>query len=617
MKYGFFKVCAATPEIRVADCEFNKKSILECIKKAYGSKVKLAVFPELCITGATCGDLFLHKTLLDGAKKALTFLVRETKNMDIACVLGAPVLVDNAVYNCAVIFHKGRILAIIPQASGVNEIYSFAKGEKKVKNLDFDGQEVPFGTEILVRDKAVDGFSLAVKVGEDLFLGNAEGTVVAGLMASKADIFAEDRVCDFARVQSQCCHSAFICADAGFGESTTDFVLSGRNIICENGKILAEGKKFENDMAISEIDLQALDFLRRKKGAFQKCEGFFAETEFYAEETPLSRSFSKLPFAENSAEYFEAAISIQAQALRTRLSHTGIKKAVIGISGGLDSTMALLVAARAFDVLGIDRKDILAVTMPCFGTTKRTRSNAQTVAEEIGASFREISIKNAVNQHFLDIHQPQDKYDAAYENAQARERTQVLMDIANQIGGIVLGTGDMSELALGWATYNGDHMSMYGVNCGVPKTLMRCLVEYEADRIGNEKLKVALSDILDTPVSPELLPPNEGEIAQKTEQNIGPYILHDFFLYNMLYLGFSTKKTQYVAKRVFKDEFSEAEISGWLKVFAKRFFSQQFKRNCSPDGAQVCGISLSPRGGLMMPSDVNSNLWTDFLSDNR
>jgi NAD+ synthase (glutamine-hydrolysing) len=380
-------------------------------------------------------------------------------------------------------------------------------------------------------------------------------------------------------------------------------------MIFEDGKLLEAGKNFENDMIISEIDLEALSFRRRKNGFEKTRDCYTAEFEFDMKETPLSRRFDKMPFVRNDEAYFEEAVSIQATALKKRLEHTGAKNAVIGVSGGLDSAMALLVAVRAFDSLKLPRENIVAITMPCFGTTKRTHDNAQIIAEELGVTFREISIKDAVSQHFKDINQPEDKFDAAYENAQARERTQVLMDIANQIGGIVVGTGDMSELALGWATYNGDHMSMYGVNCGVPKTLMRFLVKYEAERIGNKALKSALADILDTPVSPELLPPDKGEITQKTEDKIGPYILHDFFLYNMLYLGFSAEKTQYVAKYTFKDEFSEAEIDKWLEVFVKRFFSQQFKRNCSPDGPQVCGISLSPRGGLSMPSDVQSNLW--------
>ncbi|MCR4719630.1 MAG: NAD(+) synthase [Firmicutes bacterium] len=610
MKYGFLEVGAVTPEIRVADCEFNKSSIMKCIKSACEKGVKLAVFPELCITGATCGDLFLHNTLLNSAKDALLYVVDSTSNMDILCVLGTPLLVGGVVYDCAVAFHKGKILAIIPKMSEFDGIYKFAMGKKTVQNIEFGGQTVPFGANILIKDKTLCDFTLAVNVGKGSFAQMPQGAAVfANLVSNKADIFESNYMYDFAKAYSGNTHSAFICADSGYGESTTDFVLSGKNMIFEDGNLLVEGKKFKNDMVISEIDLSALSFRRRKNGLAQDTDYYTAEIEFDAEKTALSRNFSRMPFVKNDVNYFEEAISIQAAAVQKRLEHTGVKSVVIGVSGGLDSTMALLASVRAFDSMELPRKNILAITMPCFGTTKRTRNNAQIVAEELGVSFKEISIKNAVNQHFKDINQPNDKFDAAYENAQARERTQVLMDIANQIGGIVVGTGDMSELALGWATYNGDHMSMYGVNCGVPKTLMRFLVKYEADRIDNKSLSTALSDILDTPVSPELLPPDKGEMVQKTEDKIGPYVLHDFFLYNMLYLGFSTEKTQYVAKYTFKDEFSEEEINKWLRVFAERFFSQQFKRNCSPDGPQVCGISLSPRGGLSMPSDVQSNLW--------
>jgi NAD+ synthase (glutamine-hydrolysing) len=614
MKYGFLKVCAVTPEIRVADCEFNKNSILKCIKTAHKEGVKLAVFPELCLSGATCGDLFLQKTLLDRVKVTMLSLIEDTEKMDIACVAGAPILVGGAVYNCAVVFHKGKILAIIPQIS--EELRNgFAKGEKVTTNIEICGQTVPFGANILIKDKNVCGFSLSVKVGKDSLVQEVSGeAVVAELMASKADIFESNSVHDFAKSQSQVFHSAVICADAGYGESTTDFVLSGKNMIFEDGELLAEGEKFKNDMVISEIDLDAISFRKRKDGFAENSGYYTAEIEFNIGKTMLSRNFRKMPFVKNDVSYFEEAINIQASALQKRLEHTGAKNVVIGVSGGLDSTMALLVSVRAFDSLKLPRKNILAITMPCFGTTKRTHDNAQITAKELGASFREISIKDAVNQHFKDINQAQDKFDAAYENAQARERTQVLMDIANQIGGIVVGTGDMSELALGWATYNGDHMSMYGVNCGVPKTLMRFLVKYEADRIGNKVLKAALTDILETPVSPELLPPDKGEIAQKTEDKIGPYVLHDFFLYNMLYLGFSPQKIQYVAKYTFKNEFSEEEIEKWLEVFVKRLFSQQFKRNCSPDGPQVCGISLSPRGGFSMPSDVQDDLWKSIFN---
>ena len=614
MKYGFLRVCAVTPEIKVADCDFNKKSILDALCRAYENKTKLVVFPELCVTGATCGDLFFQNTLLIAAKTALFYVAEKTAEMDIMSVLGVPLLIGGRIYNCAAVIHKGKILAIIPKKPENVEKTCFSDVENEPKMISFGGCDVPFGTNIVVCDTDFENFRLAVEIGNRSF-DKGSATVVAKLLSSKADISDGDFSYDFNRLQSQKYAAAVICADAGYGESTTDFVLSGKNVIFEAGIPLIIGEKFVNDTVTSEIDVNALAFIKRKNGVCHSKKCFEVKMSFEGAETPLLRDFDKLPFVKKDSEYFEEAISIQTAALCKRLNHTCTKSAVIGVSGGLDSTMALLVAVRAFDKLGIDRKNILAITMPCFGTTKRTHDNAETVSRRLGVSFKEISIKDAVKAHFKDINQSEEKYDAAYENAQARERTQVLMDVANQIGGIAVGTGDMSELALGWATYNGDHMSMYGVNCGIPKTLMRFLVEYEADRIGDKELKSALSDILDTPVSPELLPADKGQIVQKTETAVGPYILHDFFLYNMLVLGFNPKKIQYVAEIAFKDEFSKEEINKWLKIFVKRFFSQQFKRSCSPDGPQVLGISLSPRGGLCMPSDAQSELWIKEIDE--
>ena len=608
MKYGFLRVCAATPEIKVADVAFNEKSILKSVETACKNAAKLVVLPELCVTGVTCGALFFQGALLKASEKAVLSIKEKTANKDIICILGAPLLIDGGVYSCAAVLHKGKILAIIPKKSENMCGFAFADGTNEPKMINFGEEQVPFGTDILVRDKTLEDFKLAVETGN----GNIEktdATVTAKLLASRADISAGDFAYDFNRLQSKNFHTAVVCADAGYGDSTADFVLSGGNMIFEDGKPLKIGKKFVNDEVFAEIDVEALAFLKRKNKISRKnsCLEIYTELEYC--ETPLEREFDKMPFVKKDAAYFEEAISIQTAALCKRIAHISAKNAVIGVSGGLDSTMALLATVRAFDRLGMDRKNILAITMPCFGTTNRTYNNAKTVSERLGVTFKEISIKDAVSQHFKDINQPQDKYDAAFENAQARERTQVLMDIANQTGGLVVGTGDMSELALGWATYNGDHMSMYGVNSGVPKTLMRFLVEYEADRIGDKALKDALSDILDTPVSPELLPADNGQIAQKTENTVGPYVLHDFFLYNMLYLGFGPKKIQYVAECAFKGEFSGTEIKKWLAVFVKRFFSQQFKRSCSPDGPQVLGISLSPRGALNLPSDAEGKIW--------
>ena len=608
MKYGFLKICAATPEIKVADCVFNGESILKSIEDAYENKAKLVVLPELCVTGATCGDIFFQDTLLQASQRAVLSIKGKTSKMDIICILGAPLSVHGGIYNCAVVIYKGKILAIIPKKSENLYGFAFDEGKNEVEMINFGGEDVPFGIDVLICDRTIEDLKLAVRIG-NCNIEKTDATVTAKLLASRADISAGSFAYDFNRLQSEYFHTAVICADAGHGESTADFVLSGENMIFEDGEPLKIGKKFENDAVFAEIDVKALSFLKRKNKILSKGASFEVKTDLEICETPLTRVFKKMPFVKKEDAYFEEAISIQTEALCKRLSHTGAEKAVIGVSGGLDSTMAILATVRAFDRLGIDRKNILAITMPCFGTTKRTHDNAKTLSERLGVSFKEISIKDAVNQHFDDINQPKDRYDAAYENAQARERTQVLMDIANQIGGIVVGTGDMSELALGWATYNGDHMSMYGVNCGIPKTLMRFLVAYEADRIGDKALKDALSDILDTPVSPELLPADKGQIAQKTENTVGPYILHDFFLYNMLYFGFGPKKIQYIAEIAFKDEFSKEEINKWLKVFVKRFFSQQFKRSCSPDGPQVLGLSLSPRGGLLMPSDIQGRLW--------
>lgn len=612
MKYGFLRVCAITPEIKVADCNFNRESILESIRNAHKKGAKLAVFPELCVTGATCGDLFLQGTLLKAAENAILYVAKNTEKLDIISVLGAPLSIDGKIYNCAAVLHKGRILAIIPKKEDVKKTL-FAEGQNESKPVDFGGQQVPFGRDILVCDRTVESIKLAVEIGNSSFEKRA-ATVMAKLLASRADISDEDFAYDFNRVQSKKFHIASVCADAGCGESTTDFVLSGANIIFEDGKPLKTGKKFENDSVFAEIDTDAMSFLKNKDG-FTDRDFFAVKTDLDMTETPLEREFDRMPFVKKNGAYFEEAISIQTEALCKRLRHIGAKTAVIGVSGGLDSTMAILVTVRAFDKLGLDRKGITAITMPCFGTTKRTHDNAQVLAERLGVTFREIDIKAAVSQHFKDIDQPQDRFDVTFENAQARERTQVLMDIANQTGGLVVGTGDMSELALGWATFNGDHMAMYGVNAGVPKTLMRFLVGYEADRIGDEALKNALSDILDTPVSPELLPSDSGEIAQKTENTVGPYVLHDFFLYGMLHFGYGAKKLKYVAEVAFKDEFSKEEIGKWLKVFIKRFFSQQFKRSCLPDGPQVLGMSLSPRGGLNMPSDAVASLWLSEIEE--
>lgn len=629
MKYGFIKVCAAVPDMKVADCDYNTGKIFECIKKAYEKKAKIVVFPELCITGYTCGDLFLQKTLLDSAKKSVSELLELTQNMDLISIVGLPLAVNGKLYNCAAALYCGSILAVVPKMNIPNyaEYYEarwFEKGSSEVVDIQFGYETVPFGGNIIIRDRNMENFGLAVEICEDLWTVNppsnlyasAGATIIANLSASNEVTAKREYRKNLVSMQSAKLFAGYIYADAGIDESTTDAVFGGDSFICENGNVLARSVPFSNDMIFSEIDVDRLTHERRKTTTYESAaesDFYIVETNFDFEETALDRKIEKQPFVpqnvEKRNESSEEILSIQAYALRKRLLHSHAKTAVIGISGGLDSTLALLVTARAFDICGLERKNIIAVTMPCFGTTSRTYNNAVTMSEEIGAQLIEVDIKDAVLQHFKDIGQNPNEFDVTFENSQARERTQVLMDIANKTGGMVIGTGDMSELALGWATYNGDHMSMYGVNSGVPKTLVKYLVEYEMMREKNDKLKSALADILNTPVSPELLPPKDGEISQKTEQFVGPYILHDFFLYYMMRFGFSSEKIYHLAKYAFKDDYSHDEIIKWMKTFYRRFFAQQFKRSCIPDGPKVGSVALSPRGDLRMPSDASAEIW--------
>ncbi|MDD6214100.1 MAG: NAD(+) synthase [Firmicutes bacterium] len=629
MKYGFVKVCAATPDIKVGDCDFNAANIIEDIKNANDAGAKLVVFPELCITGYTCGDLFLQKTLLDSAGLAISEICRETANMDILIAVGAPIAVEQKLYNCAVLLYCGKILAIIPKTNIPNyaefyEMRHFAPASNGVRYISYQEECVPFGTNILIKDRNVTDFVLAVEICEDLWTMNppsgrhaaAGATVIANLSASDELIAKAEYRKSLVSGQSARLFAGYIYSDAGFGESSTDLVYSGDNLICENGNLLARSKNFSNELIFAEIDVERLAYDRRRTNTFSasNSEGYCVlETNFDFEETQLTRKIERMPFVPQNTKkrerYSEEILSIQACGLAKRLVHTGAKTAIIGISGGLDSTLALLVASRAFDIVGCEHENIIAVTMPCFGTTSRTYNNAIAVSKAVGASLHEVNIKKAVMQHFEDIGQDANTFDITYENSQARERTQVLMDIANKTGGLVIGTGDMSELALGWATYNGDHMSMYAVNVGVPKTLIKYLVEYEAQKTKNSDLCETLYDILDTPVSPELLPPQDGKISQKTEQFVGPYILHDFFLYYMLRFGFSPSKIYHLAKYAFCDDFGNEEILKWMKVFYRRFFSQQFKRSCIPDGPKVGSVALSPRGDWRMPSDASAAIW--------
>ncbi len=626
MKYGFVKVSAVTPEVRVADCSFNACEIIKNIKKTEDAKV--IVFPELAVTGYTCGDLFFQETLIRDAELAVLRIAEESKNVDSLIIVGAPVSVCHKLYNAAVILYRGKILAIVPKMHlpTYAEFYDaryFAPGNARTEFISWGNDTVPFGTNIIVRDKNMKNFALAIEICEDIWTVSppsnmhaaAGATIIANLSASSESAGKSKYRKNLVSMQSSSLMCGYIYSSSGTGESTADVVYSGDSMICEKGTLLARGTLFKDEIVTSEIDVDMLAYERRRTSTFVRFtekDYHIVETDFEMAETNLTRKVEKLPFVQKDNEYFEAVLQLQANGLKKRLLHTGAKKVVVGISGGLDSTLALLVVARAFDMAGLDRKGILAITMPCFGTTERTYNNAVALSNIIGAELREISIKDAVVQHFKDIGQNENDFDITYENSQARERTQVLMDIANKIGALVIGTGDMSELALGWATYNGDHMSMYGVNSGVPKTLIKYLVGYEAERIESQELKAVLDDIVATPVSPELLPPKEGEIAQKTEQVVGPYELHDFFLYNMIRFGFSPKKVYHLAQKGFAGDYSNEEILKWMKMFYRRFFTQQFKRSCVPDGPKAVDVSLSPND-WRMPSDASGKVWLDEI----
>ena len=629
MRDGFIKVAAGTPKIRVADCDYNAGQIIALMKEAAEQGVKVLALPELCVTGYTCGDLFLQDTLLDGAEKALGRILEETKELDMVTALGMPVPYDNKLYNCAAVIQKGKILGLVPKTYIPNygEFYEgrwFTPAPAETLRIDWCGQTVSTGRVFLCCDTIP--LAIGVEICEDLWAPDPPSRHLTGAGVSLIlNLSASDEVAGKAEYrrqlvtgQSARCVCGYVYADAGEGESTTDLVFTGHNMIAENGTLLAENR-FSTGLTISEIDVNKLICERRRMNTYSNIfdwDGIQTWFELDKTETPLTRPVSPTPFIpqdeSHRAERCQEILTIAALGLKKRLEHTGSPKAVIGLSGGLDSTLALLITARAFDLLGKDRKDIVAVTMPCFGTTKRTRSNAEVLATELGADFREINISAAVEQHFVDIGQSLEDHSVTFENGQARERTQVLMDLANRVNGLVIGTGDLSELALGWATYNGDHMSMYGVNASIPKTLVRYLVAYEADRLGGETGKV-LRDILDTPVSPELLPPKDGEIAQVTEDIVGPYELHDFYLYYAIRWGFRPRKVLRLAEHAFGGKYDREVLLKWLKNFYRRFFSQQFKRSCLPDGPKVGSVALSPRGDWRMPSDAVAKLWLEEL----
>lgn len=633
MKNGFVKVAAATPDIRVADVEFNTQNIINAMEEAQKNGAKILVFPELCVTGYTCSDLFDHSVLLKASRKALLEIAENTNDKDMLVFVGAPLEVNGKLYNVAAAMNQGEIIGFttktfLPNYGEFYEMRQFTPGPQTVREITFEGKKIPFGPQILFQAEGMEELVVAAEICEDVWSpvppsiqAALEGaTVIVNCSASDETIGKDTYRRALISGQSARLISGYIYANAGEGESTTDLVFGGHNIIAENGTILKESSRYVNEIIYSEIDLQRITGERRKNTTFQPLdEETLVRVPFTIEETKtfLTRTFPKKPFVpsdeQTRAQRCEEILTIQAMGLKKRLAHTNARTAVVGISGGLDSTLALLVTARAFDMLGRDKKDIIAVTMPCFGTTDRTYQNACEMSKKVGATLIEVPIADAVNVHFRDIgHDPED-HSVTYENCQARERTQVLMDIANKTWGMVIGTGDLSELALGWATYNGDHMSMYGVNASVPKTLVRHLVKYAADDTKDEALKNVLYDVLDTPVSPELLPPKDGDIAQKTEDLVGPYELHDFFLYFMLRFGYEPSKIFRIACMTFDGEYDKETIFKWLETFCRRFFSQQFKRSCLPDGPKIGTVALSPRGDWRMPSDACVAVWMKDL----
>lgn len=652
MKDGFIKVAACTPEIQVADVDFNVDKIISQLEKCREEGVKVAVFPELCITGYTCQDLFFQNALLDKAMEGVVKIAKTTADSDMLVAVGVPVRANGKLYNCAAVIQDGEVRAFVPKTHlpNYNEFYEarhFApyRGECAAIDLREYGQLEfipPMEQTVFVCEEIpelVVGFELC----EDLwvadpvsnYLAKAGATLICNLSASDEVIGKDSYRRQLVSNQSARLVAGYIYCSAGDGESTQDMVFSGHNIIAENGSILAESKLFENGITISEIDFKKLAFERRKISTYPASaewdysskDSSFLDMENISRErfslemgeTALTRKFAKTPFIpSNQAERNERChliLQMQSHGLMKRIAHTHSKTVVIGISGGLDSTLALLVCVMAMDLLKRPHTDIVAVTMPCFGTTKRTRSNAEILCNALGVTFRDVDISKAVLQHFEDIGHDYNDHSVVFENGQARERTKVLMNIANQVSGMVVGTGDLSELALGWATYNGDHMSMYGVNASIPKTLVRHIVQYYGDTCTSDTLRDVLYDILDTPVSPELLPTDESgtEMTQKTEDLVGPYELHDFFLYYGIRWGFEPSKVKRLAKYAFEGDYPDEVIDKWLKTFYRRFFSQQFKRSCLPDGAKIGSVTLSPRGDWRMPSDAVAKLWLEDI----
>lgn len=634
MNYGYVKVAAAVPRVKVADCKFNAREIEKEIIIAEGKGVQIIAFPELCVTGYTCGDLFAQQLLLEEAEMGLIQIVSNTRQLDIIAILGMPIAMNGVLLNAAVVIQKGKVLGVVPKTYLPNykEFYEkrwFTSAvDVSERSVRLCGQVVPMGTDLLFETADT---TFGIEICEDLWapippsssLALQGAEILFNLSADNEGIGKHNYLCSLISQQSARCIAGYVFCSCGFGESTTDVVFAGNGLIFENGSLIARSKRFsfEGQVIISEIDVEHLRTERRVNTTFSACrvhcapgEAVRVSTEYVnSKELNLTRCFDPHPFVPQGVELNERCeeiFSIQVSGLAQRLVHTAAKSAVVGISGGLDSTLALLVCVKTFDKLGWSRKDIIGVTMPGFGTTDRTYTNALDLMNSLGITVREVSIKEACIQHFKDIDHDIDVHDVVYENAQARERTQILMDIANQTWGMVIGTGDLSELALGWATYNGDHMSMYGVNGSVPKTLVKYLVKWVAENDMDEASRMTLLDIVDTPISPELIPADEnGNIKQITEDLVGPYELHDFFLYYFLRCGFRPSKIFFLAVRTFKDVYDEETIKKWLQTFFRRFFNQQFKRSCLPDGPKVGSISISPRGDWRMPSDASSEMW--------
>ena len=630
---GFVRVGAVVPKLKVADTEFNCNEIIKQIEVASNNKIQIAVFPELCVTGYTCQDLFEQDTLLEEAEKALNKILDYTNNLDIICIIGMPIKAENQLFNTAVVIQKGKILGIVPKTFIPNygEFYEkrwFASSKNaNKKEIEILDQKVPFGIDLLFKDKENNEICFGIEICEDIWaveppsnkLALLGANIIFNLSASNEVIGKKEYRRELVKMQSAKTISGYVYCSSGVNESTSDVVFSGESMIFENGSCLTNNQRFdfESNMIFTEIDTKRLANDRRKNISFMgnPVDLEYREIKINIPDNieNLTREYSKTPFVPEDkkkiSEICEEILNIQSYGLAKRLLHTNINKTIIGISGGLDSALAFLVIIKAYEVLNLPKENIIAITMPGFGTTSRTHKNSIKLINEYGATFREINKTKSSLQHFEDIGHDKKMKDITYENAQARERTKILMDIANEENGIVVGTGDLSELALGWCTYNGDHMSMYSVNASIPKTLVEYIIKWVADN-SKEEYKNIINDILDTPISPELLPPDEnGNIEQKTEEQVGPYILHDFFLYHFLRYGAEPKKIYILACKTFKNDFKKEDIKHWLQVFIKRFFTQQFKRNCMPDGPKVGTVSLSPRGDLRMPSDASYNIW--------